>query len=101
MQQAANLDFLSKEQVRLHIYKLPATLNRGYAFNGGNDVPFLNVDFFDAPWDIPREDLLTFIMCKRYFNPYARFLVLAESKYPTLSFTIEPTADPAEEPRKE
>lgn len=91
------LDFLDKRQVRLHVYELPMKLNRGYAFNGGNEVPFLNVDFFDVPWDILKDDILSFIKGKRYYDPGARFLVLAEREYPTLSFTIEPKLDPNEE----
>lgn len=83
-------DFLTKPQERLHVYQVPEVLSDGYAFGGGNPVAFLNVDFFDVPWDLPRADIVTFIKGKRYFKPASRFLVLSSSKHPTLTFTIEP-----------
>lgn len=85
-------DFLSKPQERLHVYRLPDTLNAGYCFGGGNRIEFLNVDFFDIPWDLPRDDIKSFIAKKSYFDPAGRFLVLSSSKHPTLTFTMEPAA---------
>ena len=81
----------SQSTERLHVYRLPEKLNDGYAFVGGNPVAFLNVDFFDVPWDVEKDEVKVFIKKKRYFDPNGRFLVLASSKYPTLTFTIEPT----------
>jgi hypothetical protein len=83
-------NYLSKPTERLHIYRVPERLDEGFAFNGGNPISFLNVDFFDAPWDITHDEIKAFIAKKRYFDPRGRFLVLASSKYPTLTFTIEP-----------
>lgn len=96
---SAVLDFLDKPQERLHVYRLPTKLNNGFAFDRGNAISFLNVDFFDAPWDISRDDLVTFIKSKDYYNRHSRFLVLASSKFPTLCFTIEPESDPNAEPK--
>lgn len=86
-------DLVQEPTERLHVYRLPIQLNRGYAFGGGNEIAFLNVDFFDAPWNIARDDLIAFIKGKRYYDPEARFLVLASSKFPTLCFTIEPVSE--------
>ena len=91
--------FIDQRQVRLHVHRLPTTLNRGYAFGGGNDVPFNNVDFFDAPWNILRDDLISFIKGKQYYKTHSRCLVLSAPVFPTLTFTIEPEAPPAEEPK--
>lgn len=83
---------LDKHQERVHVYKLPKLLNNGFTFSGnGKPIEFLNVDFFDVSWDIPREELEEFIKAKRYYVSGARYLVLAGPKYPTLSFTIEPS----------
>ena len=87
-------DYFDEPQERLHVYRLPEELNNGFAFGGGNEIAFLNVDFFDAPWSITRDDLVEFIKGKRYYDPRARFLVLASSRYPSLCFTIEPEATP-------
>ena len=87
---SAATDFFEKKTTRLHIYRVPDVLNHDYCFGGGNPIAFLNVDFFDVPWDIMREDIVTFIKEKRYFDADARFLVLSTTEYPTLTFTIEP-----------
>lgn len=83
-------DFLSKKKVRLHVYRLPDQLATDYCFGGGNPISFLNVDFFDVPWNVERDQLKKFIEGKRYFDRAARFLVLATPEYPTLTFTVEP-----------
>lgn len=77
-------------QSRRHVYRLPAKLTHGYCFDGGHPIAFQNVDWFDAPIKATHDDLLTFIKTKRYFDPAARFLVLADS--PDLTFVIEPQA---------
>ena len=89
-----DLTWLTEQPARLHIYRLPEELNSGFCFGGGNSIAFLNVDFFDVPWNIPREEIKTFIQKKAYFDPAARFLILATAEYPTLTFTIEPTEHP-------
>jgi hypothetical protein len=83
-------DFLTERQVRLHVFQLPDSLAEGYCFGGGVDVVFYNVDFFDVPWNIPREELIAFIKDKKYFDAIRRFLIIAERDFPTLTFTIEP-----------
>lgn len=83
-------EFFDKPQERLHVYRLPDALNAGYCFGGANPIPFLNVDFFDVPWDITSAEIKAFIGKKPYFDPTKRFLVLSTSTHPTLTFTIEP-----------
>jgi hypothetical protein len=87
---SAATDYLAERQVRLHVFRLPDSLAEGYCFGGGVDVVFYNVDFFDAPWNIPREELIAFVKGKKYFDAARRFLIIAEREFPTLTFTIEP-----------
>lgn len=81
-----------ERQVRLHVYRLPAALSTGYCFDAesGTVIGFLNVDFFDVPWNIDRDAIVAFIKKKRYFDSAARFLIIAEADFPTLTFTVEP-----------
>lgn len=83
-------EFYEKRQVRMHVYQMPEVLNDGYCFGGGRRVAFLNVDFFDVPWDLPRDQIVSFVKKKAYFDAKHRFLLVAEKDYPTLTFTIEP-----------
>jgi hypothetical protein len=80
-------DFMSGPRARCHVYRLPQQLTNGYCFGGGHPIPFLNVDWFDAPISENHQSLIGFIKKKRYFDPSARFLVLAD--HPNLTFTIE------------
>jgi hypothetical protein len=73
---------------RVHVYRLPQRLTNGYCFDGGHPIAFQNVDWFDAPIAEGREPLIAFIKTKQYFNPTARFLVIAA--HPDLTFTIDP-----------
>ncbi|RWE95750.1 hypothetical protein [Mesorhizobium sp.] len=77
----------------LRVYRLPEKLTNGYCFGGGVPITFLNVDWFEALVDQGREPLTAFIKGKRYFDPTARFLVLADD--PALTFVIEPAGKPA------
>lgn len=81
-------DFMFAPRARCHIYRLPSNLTSGYCFDGGHPISFQNVDWFDAPISEGRDTLIRFIKKKRYFDPTARFLVLAD--HPDLTFTIEP-----------
>lgn len=83
-------DVFEQRMVRLHVYRMPDNLNVGYCFGGGNPVGFLNVDFFDVPWNMTRDDVVAFVKGKRYFDAGRRYLVIAEKEYPTLTFPIEP-----------
>jgi hypothetical protein len=77
-------------RARVYVYKLPGKLTTGYCFGGGHDIPFRNVDWFDAPVAEGREELIGFIKNKQYFDKTARFLVLSD--HSQLTFTIEPEA---------
>lgn len=83
-------DFLTAPRAFIRVYRLPDKLTQGYCFHGGVAIPFLNVDWFEFPPTEPRHELIDFIMTKRYFDPKARFLVLAD--HPDLTFTIDPPA---------
>jgi hypothetical protein len=82
------VDFMTAPRARVHVYRMPAKLSEGYCFDGGHPIAFQNVDWFDAPISEGRDVLTAFIRKKAYFNPSARFLVLAD--HPDLTFTIEP-----------
>jgi hypothetical protein len=77
-------------RARVYVYKLPGKLTTGYCFGGGHDIPFRNVEWFDAPVVEGREELIGFIKNKQYFDKTARFLVLSD--HPKLTFTMEPEA---------
>lgn len=76
-----------------HVYELPDRdkLAPGYAFNGGNPVPFLNVDWFGGPppsmGEMGPEDIEAFVRQKRYIKPGKRYLVLGS---PGHTFVMEP-----------
>lgn len=79
-------------RARIHVYRLPRQLSDGYCFGRGNEVSFLNVDWFDAVIAEGREPLTKFIKTKRYYDPAAGFLVLAD--HSELTFTINPETIP-------
>lgn len=73
-----------------HVYELPERqeLAKGFAFNGGNTIGFLNVDWFSTPPNPPsREEVEAFVRGKRYVKPGRRYLVLGS---PGHTFVIEP-----------
>lgn len=84
-------DFLTAPRAFVRVYRLPGKLTDGYCFGGGVAISFLNVDWFEAMIEEPREQLIEFIKRKRYFLPTARFLVLGD--HPNLTFVIEPAAE--------
>lgn len=90
-------DFMFAPRARVHVYRLPARLTNGYCFDGGHPIAFQNVDWFDAIISDGREAVADFIKKKRYCDAGSRFLVLSDC--PDLTFTIEPTADPAKQER--
>lgn len=81
------LDFLTGERVFVRVYRLPEKLTDGYCFGGGKPIPFLNVDWFEAPVSEGRVGLIRFIEGKQYFDRSARFLVLGDR--PEFVFVIE------------
>jgi hypothetical protein len=81
-------EFLQAPRAFVRVYRLPEKLTNGYCFGGGVPITFQNVDWFEALIDEGREKLAEFIKGKRYYDPAARFLVLAD--HPDLTFTIEP-----------
>jgi hypothetical protein len=90
------IDFMTAPRAFVRVYRLPTRLTTGYCFGGGNPIMFWNVDWFEAPIEGGRQDLERFIRGKRYYDPSARFLVLAD--HPDLTFTIEPIVANANEP---
>jgi hypothetical protein len=81
-----NFDFMTTPRVFVRVYRLPDRLTDGYCFGGGRPIPFLNVDWFEAPVSEGRVGLIQFIRTKQYFEQGALFLVLADS--PEFTFTI-------------
>jgi hypothetical protein len=89
------------ETAFVHVYKLPEKLSEGYCFGGGVAIAFLNVDWFEAPVSIGREEIERFVRGKGYYDERSRFLLLAD--HPSFTFTIEPASragSPDEEERK-
>lgn len=73
----------------IQVYRLPAKLTNGFCFNGGNPIEFLNVDWFDTPdgMEIDQDMVRAEIICKNYYDPRWRFLVLDDRE--GQSFVIE------------
>lgn len=71
----------------IRVYRLPEQLTNGYCFGNGMPITILNVDWFDAPADMTREDLEPYIKKKAYYLPVHRYLVLGEQ--PHQVFMIE------------
>lgn len=83
-------DFMSAPRTRIHVYRMPDKLSDGYCFGTGRTIIFVNVDWFDAVIAQGQAPLIQFIKTKRYFDPRARFLIIADD--PTLTFTIDPAS---------
>lgn len=78
-------------EIFVRVYRIPEKLTDGYCFGSGVPITFLNVDWFNALGSGPldKDNLITFIKSKRYYDPKARFLVLGD--HPDLTFVIEPS----------
>ncbi len=86
---------MASQETFYHVYELPdrGDLAKGFAFNGGNPISFLNVDWFNGipafiggpeTEEMLRENLRT----KKYIKPGKRYLVLGS---PGFTFVMEPT----------
>jgi hypothetical protein len=74
------------ERVFVRVYRLPVKLTDGYCFGAGVPITFQNVDWFEAPQDGTRDELISFIKGKRYYSADADFLVLGD--HPDFTFQI-------------
>jgi len=82
-------DFMTARRAFVRVYRLPEKLSDGYCFGGGRPIVFINVDWFEAGVSEGRGPLIDFIRTKKYFDPRARFLVIADN-HPEFTFTIDP-----------
>jgi hypothetical protein len=82
------IDLMSAPRAFVRVYRCPEKLTDGYCFGGGQPITFTNVDWFETLVSEGRKGLEDFIRSKRYFDPKARFLVLADHR--DLTFTIDP-----------
>lgn len=79
--EATMTELLKKKRHLTYVYRLPDKLSDGFCFGVGKPITFINVDWFDAvPPEgvfIPtRDDLITFIKAKNYYDPTQAYLVL-------------------------
>ena len=75
----------------IYVYRVPAKLSDGFCFNGGNAIPFTNVDWFDNMRDgATRADLERFISGKRYAD--APLLVLQTEPFEAFVWMPRATA---------
>lgn len=51
-----------------YIYQLPSKLSDGYCFGGGRPIPFLNVDWFEVPYQVTTADIEQEVRHKGYFT---------------------------------
>lgn len=86
----ANEPKFTPEQSTLffHVYRLPDKRSDGYCFNGGNPIPFINVDWFGGGLITKREQLIEFISQKQYARHGEALLVLANDPAWTFSFVV-------------
>lgn len=87
--------WLAGPRTMVRVYKLPQQLSNGFCFGGGIPITFLNVDWFEALVPAGTAPLREFIRRKNYFDPHARYLALSDD--PSLTFTIFPEHEPAEQ----
>lgn len=63
-----------------YVYRLPDKLSNGFCYNGGNDINFLNVDWFcvDKLYWFDKDKIEEFIKSKNYYDRNYKFLVICK-----------------------
>ncbi|WP_316859953.1 hypothetical protein [uncultured Cohaesibacter sp.] len=66
-----------QNETMVFVYELPKKLSSGFCFGSGQQIPFLNVDWFNGFDGVTEMDLINHVKSKSYIKHGQTYLILS------------------------